>query len=161
MANKMKGYLLYNPVPPEYDIALEKDIQDAIKMMPKEVKGKQVTPYLLAKLKDITKNKSVDTNLALIRNNVKIGAQVSRDISKQISGCPFCTIAKNPAFYVMSGIFGIPARCTFMLMILILASFKLTGLIIHSIMKSKCCKSKLMCCKKGKCESTDKEDKND
>lgn len=74
MANNMKGYLLYNPVPAEYDINLEKDIQDAIKTMPKDIKGKQVTPYLLAKLKDVTKSKSVNTNLALIRNNVKIGA---------------------------------------------------------------------------------------
>lgn len=80
------GYLLFNPIPKEAEIKredIEPYILEALGSMPENVTGKAVTPYLLGKMKEITNDKSVEANLALIKNNVAIGAQIARDI-KQI-----------------------------------------------------------------------------
>ena len=70
--------------------------------MPADVKGKKVTPYLLAKMSEITKEKSVTANLALIENNVKVGSQIAAEI-KKMQGCK-CWM--NPVFWIC-GQFGI------------------------------------------------------
>lgn len=75
------GVLVVNPVP-EADALdseeMERHIQDALKAMAAEgITGKAVTPYLLAKMKQVTEGRSLAANLALVKHNAKVGAQIA------------------------------------------------------------------------------------
>lgn len=75
------GMIIGNPVPEESEIDSDL-INDAIKKALKEaedlgVKGKKVTPFLLSKIKDLTEGASLKTNIALVENNAKLGAQIA------------------------------------------------------------------------------------
>lgn len=76
------GVLVVNPIPkasslaPEYINAL---IDEAIDSANKEgVEGKDVTPYLLAKIVEKTDGKSLKANLALVYNNAIVGGKLAR-----------------------------------------------------------------------------------
>lgn len=75
------GILISNPIPKEYDMdatLIDTAIQSALKEMNAEgIKGNKVTPYLLAKVKELTGGDSLEANIALIKNNAKVGAQIA------------------------------------------------------------------------------------
>ncbi|PID80105.1 MAG: pseudouridine-5-phosphate glycosidase [Clostridiales bacterium] len=80
------GTLVVNPVPDEHSMAheeidgiIEGALRDAIK---EGVEGKDATPYLLAKIVEKTQGKSLQTNIALVYNNAKVGAQIAKAFSK-------------------------------------------------------------------------------
>ena len=79
------GILISNPIPKEY--AMDKEvIDDAIQTALREmkelgIKGNQVTPFLLAKVKELTGGDSLQSNIALIKNNAKVGAQIACSLS--------------------------------------------------------------------------------
>ncbi|XP_011187829.1 uncharacterized protein LOC105215554 [Zeugodacus cucurbitae] len=79
------GILIGVPVPEQF--AANKNIIDAaIEEATNQAKiegisGKQVTPYLLAAIAKITKGRSLDANIALIKNNASVAAQISRELS--------------------------------------------------------------------------------
>lgn len=79
-----KGILLANPVPRELEIPSEvinKHIVTAIEAAnQKGITGKALTPFLLAYLAESTAGKSVETNLALLKNNVVVGAKIAREL---------------------------------------------------------------------------------
>ncbi|MDC8757146.1 pseudouridine-5'-phosphate glycosidase [Janthinobacterium fluminis] len=76
------GVVIGNPVPPAD--AMPKDHIDAITQQALReaelggVKGKQVTPYLLARIKELTGGRSLATNIALVKNNARVGAALAR-----------------------------------------------------------------------------------
>ena len=41
------------------------------------IKGKKLTPFLLAEIKDVTGGESLDTNIALVYNNVRLAARIA------------------------------------------------------------------------------------
>ena len=41
------------------------------------VKGKAVTPFLLARIKDLTGGRSLATNIALVKHNALVGARLA------------------------------------------------------------------------------------
>ena len=62
---------------------MEGKIEEAIAMMEKDhITGKKVTPYLLDKLVGITGGKSLETNMALIENNAKVGGELAAELAK-------------------------------------------------------------------------------
>jgi pseudouridine-5'-phosphate glycosidase len=75
------GILISNPIPNDYDMdkeVIDKAIQTAlIEMNGLGIKGNQVTPFLLAKVKELTGGDSLESNIALIKNNAKVGAQIA------------------------------------------------------------------------------------
>lgn len=80
------GMLLTVPVPDEYAMQ-EHYINAVIDHALKEAKehnitGKSVTPYLLAKLVELTGGKSLLSNINLMYNNAKVAAMVACEISK-------------------------------------------------------------------------------
>lgn len=81
-----QGSLFVNPVPAEYSLDpkfVEEKIEDAIAMMEKDgIHGKRVTPYLLDKLVGLTGGKSLETNIALIRNNAKVAGTIASELQK-------------------------------------------------------------------------------
>lgn len=78
--------LITNPVPEDYSMdkkKIDKVIEEAIKDADKDgIKGKEITPYLLDKIKQITEGKSLEANIALVYNNVKLGAEIAKEMCK-------------------------------------------------------------------------------
>ena len=73
--------LISNPVPEslampkkEIDQAIETALANAER---EKIKGKAVTPFLLKEIASLTKGKSLDTNIALIENNARLGAAIA------------------------------------------------------------------------------------
>ena len=75
------GMLVTNPIPEQYsmpkdviDAAIEKALQE---MDAAGIHGKQCTPFLLAKVKDLTGGDSLAANIQLVLNNARLAAQTA------------------------------------------------------------------------------------
>ena len=78
----MKGGLVIgNPIPEEYALdfnEMEEVINNAIKLAEeKHIRGKNITPFLLATIKDMTKGVAFASNVQLALNNAKIAARIA------------------------------------------------------------------------------------
>ena len=75
------GVLVTNPIPEEYSMdadAINAVIDRAIEeAKEKGIHGKETTPFLLAKVKEITGGDSLDANIQLVFNNAKLAAQTA------------------------------------------------------------------------------------
>jgi pseudouridylate synthase len=75
------GVVVSNPVPAES--AMAPDEIDAIihqalgEAQQQAVTGKQVTPFLLARIKELTGGRSLATNIALVKHNALVGARLA------------------------------------------------------------------------------------
>jgi pseudouridine-5'-phosphate glycosidase len=80
------GVVIANPIPAEYEmdpVVINAAISAAVKEAEeKGIKGKESTPFLLAKVKELTDGASLDSNIQLVYNNAKIGAQIAVALSK-------------------------------------------------------------------------------
>ncbi|XP_039427564.1 pseudouridine-metabolizing bifunctional protein C1861.05-like isoform X3 [Corvus cornix cornix] len=80
------GVLIAVPCPQERAAegqAIEEAIQQALSQArSKGITGKEVTPFLLQKLTQLTDGKSLDSNLALIQNNARVGSCIAVALSK-------------------------------------------------------------------------------
>ena len=79
------GVLLANPIKDEdsYDRA---EIDCAINQALAEAKergiaGKEITPFLLGKIKDITGGASLEANIKLVLNNCDVAAKVAKEFN--------------------------------------------------------------------------------
>lgn len=62
---------------------INKAIDEAIAQSRKEgIHGKDTTPFLLAKVKEITGGDSLDSNIQLVFNNAKLAAKTAVELSK-------------------------------------------------------------------------------
>ncbi len=81
------GLLVTNPIPEEYSMdetVINKAIDDAIKEMDeKGITGKECTPFLLAKVAEITGGNSLNSNIQLVFNNAKLTAQIAGEYCKK------------------------------------------------------------------------------
>ncbi|WCJ61428.1 pseudouridine-5'-phosphate glycosidase [Agrobacterium tumefaciens] len=79
------GMLVANPVPEEDEIPREEMdiyINRAISHAERdEVTGKAVTPYLLGDIFRLTDGRSLETNIALVRNNAQLAAEIAVALS--------------------------------------------------------------------------------
>lgn len=80
------GVVVGNPIPEEHEMDYE-TITNAIEKAIKEadesgIHGKETTPFLLAKVKDLTGGDSLESNIALVYNNAKVGAQLAVELAK-------------------------------------------------------------------------------
>lgn len=73
--------MVANPIPKEFEMPadiVEKHIQEALKAAEEhEIKGKEVTPFILQYIAQHTGGESLDANIALIKHNAKLGAQIA------------------------------------------------------------------------------------
>lgn len=79
---EMRGAILVTvPVPVEQAIAsdeFESYLAQSLKSAAKNaVKGKDVTPFLLAEISALSKGKTLAANIALLENNAKVAAQIA------------------------------------------------------------------------------------
>uniref|UniRef100_A0A3Q2ZQT9 Zgc:136858 n=1 Tax=Kryptolebias marmoratus TaxID=37003 RepID=A0A3Q2ZQT9_KRYMA len=77
------GVLIAVPVPEEH-AAVGQQIEEAIQAASEGVAGKDVTPFILQKVNELTGGKSLQANIALIHNNAKVGSQIACALSKQM-----------------------------------------------------------------------------
>jgi len=76
------GVLIGNPIPEEY--ALDFDFMEGVinealaEADEKSVRGKDITPFLLAKIKEITKGVSFASNVQLAYNNARVAARIAK-----------------------------------------------------------------------------------
>ncbi len=78
------GQLIANPIPAEAEIASEV-LAPVIAQAQAEadaqgVTGKGVTPFLLQRIFELTNGKSLEANIALVRNNARLAAQIAREL---------------------------------------------------------------------------------
>jgi pseudouridine-5'-phosphate glycosidase len=76
------GVVVSNPVP-ELDAMPQEEIDGITLQALQEaaengVTGKKVTPFLLARIKTLTNGRSLATNIALVKNNARVGAALAR-----------------------------------------------------------------------------------
>lgn len=76
------GVLVANPIPAEHEIQAEEIapvITDAVhEAQRRQVVGKAVTPFLLARLAEVTSGRSLASNIALVKNNARVAARIAR-----------------------------------------------------------------------------------
>jgi len=75
------GVVIANPIPeaaaiPAAEITghIERALSEAAQQ---GIKGKAVTPFLLARLEELTGGASLEANIALVRNNVRLAAEIA------------------------------------------------------------------------------------
>lgn len=80
------GVVVANPILEEFQMdydTINGAIQEALKeSKEKGIKGKESTPFLLAKVKEITEGTSLDANIELVYNNAKVGAKIAVELAK-------------------------------------------------------------------------------
>ena len=80
------GMLVTNPIPEDYSMPADV-INQAIDQALEEAKaqgihGKETTPFLLAKVKELTGGDSLDANIQLVFNNARLAAAVAGELCK-------------------------------------------------------------------------------
>ena len=80
------GQLVANPIPRDAEIA-RSEIDPMIARALKDaethnITGKDVTPYLLQRIYELTEGRSLAANIALVLNNARLGAAIARAMSE-------------------------------------------------------------------------------
>ena len=82
------GALIANPIPEEFEMdsdLIENAIQQAMKKAELNgIFGKELTPFLLKHLNELTEGKSQIANKALVLNNATVAADIAIELSKSI-----------------------------------------------------------------------------
>ena len=82
--NLKGGVVVANPIPEDYAMDqkyIHETIETAlVKAKELGIKGKETTPFLLSEIKDRTDGKSLDSNIQLVYNNARVGAQIAIEI---------------------------------------------------------------------------------
>ena len=84
--DRQGGMLIGNPVPEEYAMDFDQMsavIDKAMAMADENgVKGKNITPFLLAHIVELTGGDSLKTNIQLAYNNARAAAQIAVELAK-------------------------------------------------------------------------------
>jgi len=79
--NLKGGAIIANPIPKEFELnqnEIEEAIQRAVsEANSKGISGKEITPFLLKRLNEVTKGESQKANKALVLNNAKVAAEIA------------------------------------------------------------------------------------
>lgn len=83
------GVVVANPIPEKYEMdyeAINRAMEEAVnEALEKGIRGKGVTPFLLSRIKDITGGESLDSNIQLVYNNARVGAELSGKLAEEPS----------------------------------------------------------------------------
>lgn len=78
------GVVIANPIPKEYEMdknliddVIEKAVYKANEL---GVKGKNITPFLLDEIQKVTKGQSLDSNIELVYNNVRLACKIAKNM---------------------------------------------------------------------------------
>jgi len=82
------GILFAVPVPEQYEKATGAEIERCTTRAIREAKkqkisGRDVTPFLLKRIVELSQGKSLSTNIALVKNNAEVGADIAIALKKK------------------------------------------------------------------------------
>ncbi len=84
--NYKGGMLVTNPIPEEYSMdkaVIDAAIEQALKECSEQgIHGKDTTPFLLAKVVELTGGDSLESNIKLVLNNARIAALTAKELSE-------------------------------------------------------------------------------
>ncbi len=84
---KMGGVLIANPIPVENEMdksEIDRYISQALSEAEKRnITGKDITPFLLKSIFEMSNGKSLKANIALVKNNAKVAAKIALAMTKQ------------------------------------------------------------------------------
>eukprot|EP01135_Chromosphaera_perkinsii_P002113 Nk52_evm47s217 gene=Nk52_evmTU47s217 len=107
------GLVIAVPIPEEKSSdgqMIENAISESLREAnDKNIVGKDVTPFILQRVNELTKGKSLVSNIALVKNNALVGSKIACDLQR-LSGRTFNrNIVNNhigSRFYHTAGVFG-------------------------------------------------------
>jgi len=80
------GMLVTNPIPEEYamdDALINSAIDQAVaESVEQGVKGKEITPFLLARVVELTGGDSLESNIQLVYNNARVASAIAVEYAK-------------------------------------------------------------------------------
>jgi pseudouridine-5'-phosphate glycosidase len=80
------GVVVANPIPVEHEIPsieITQTIEDALRdAQTQGIQGKAVTPFLLKNIVERTQGRSLKSNIALVKNNARVGAQLAVNLTQ-------------------------------------------------------------------------------
>ena len=80
------GILITNPIPKEYEMdeaLINEKIDEAVKEAERQgITGKEITPFLLAKIVKETNGESLESNIKLVQNNCLLASQIAKEYYK-------------------------------------------------------------------------------
>lgn len=80
------GMLIGNPISNELEIPanlIEEQIQIGLKEVKEQnIKGKEITPFLLQRLYELTLGDSLTANIELVKSNVELGCKISKEMRR-------------------------------------------------------------------------------
>ncbi|MDP6967769.1 MAG: pseudouridine-5'-phosphate glycosidase [Gammaproteobacteria bacterium] len=80
------GLVVANPIPAAHAMdpeAIEQVITSAlVEMQQQGIQGKQTTPFLLAKIAQVTAGESLAANIQLVLNNARLGAAIAQELAR-------------------------------------------------------------------------------
>ncbi|MBQ9252677.1 MAG: pseudouridine-5'-phosphate glycosidase [Clostridia bacterium] len=80
------GMLVTNPIPEEYamdDAVINQAIDQAVaESVAQGIKGKEITPFLLARVAELTGGDSLDSNIQLVYNNARLASEIAKEYAK-------------------------------------------------------------------------------
>ena len=80
------GIVIVNPIPEEFAMDFDfitNSINNAVEeSVLKGIKGKETTPFLLAKVKEITQGKSLISNIELVYSNARLASEIAKELVK-------------------------------------------------------------------------------
>jgi len=82
--NIKSAVLVANKISEKYVIS-NNEIEDYINIIENEIKaknikGKEVTPYMLSRLVELSNGRTLTSNIALLKNNVKLACEIAKNI---------------------------------------------------------------------------------
>ena len=84
--NLRGGMLVTNPIPERWSMdpaVINAAIDEALREAKAQgIHGKETTPFLLAKVKDLTEGSSLDSNIHLVYNNAELAAKTAAALCK-------------------------------------------------------------------------------
>lgn len=79
------GILVSNPIPEKYSIPADKLepilAKASAEAIEQGIHGQKLTPFLLGRISELTKGKSLKANLALLLNNARLAAEIAKEMN--------------------------------------------------------------------------------
>jgi pseudouridine-5'-phosphate glycosidase len=81
-----QGILVANPVPAEHEIPraeMEPHVELAVQeAAARKISGKEVTPFLLGRIGELTGGRALETNVRLFHHNVRLACEIATELAK-------------------------------------------------------------------------------
>jgi pseudouridine-5'-phosphate glycosidase len=81
-----QGILVANPVPAEHEIPraeMEPHVEQAVlELESRKITGKEVTPFLLGRISELTGSRALETNVHLLHHNVRLACEIATELAK-------------------------------------------------------------------------------